>query len=369
MRTIEELLMDAKNHRVIEFLYKNQKKLVLYGASSVCDRFLKQAARYDLPIDYIIDSDPAKKGKNLHGIEIKHVDEILSEIKQLKILITTSYVYSVIEFLHSKGVVNEDIYVPNKYDIYTGVATGFQYYHAYLSPVDMYINKEHYLNAYNLLCDNKSKKIFCALLQYRLYGTYCTDGTIYNDDMSYFNNDFVHLGTEECFCDIGALEGDSIIGFIAKCNNQYQKIYAIEANQSACKKMEGRIINDQNKDSIEILNFGVGEKRETISYDGFTSYQGDENLEIFPLDEILKDRHVTIIKMDIEGMEMDALRGGINIIQTQKPILAICIYHLVTDIWEIIEYLHSILPEYKFCIEQPFHTHLTETVLYAFLNQ
>lgn len=367
MKTIEELLTDAKNHRMIEFLYKNQKKLVLYGASSACDGFLKQAARYDLPIDCIIDSNPAKKGENLHEIEIKHVDEILPEIKQLKFLITTSYVYSVIEFLHSKGVADEDIYVPNRYDIYTGRFGGFPYYHAYLSPVDIYLNKEHYLNAYNLLCDDKSKKIFCTLLQYRLYGTYCIDGAIYNEDMSYFNNDFVHLGTDEYFCDIGALEGDSIIGFIEKCNNQYKKIYAIEANQSACKKMKERIINDRNKDSIEILNFGVGEKRETISYDGFTSYQGNEKLEIFPLDEILKNKPVTIIKMDIEGMELDAIRGGINIIQTQKPVLAICIYHLVTDIWEIIEYLHSILPEYKFCIEQPFHTYMIETVLYAFL--
>lgn len=368
MKTIEELLNDAKNHRVIQFLYKNPKKLVLYGASSVCDRFLKQAVRYDFPIDCIIDSDIKKKGKDLHGIKIKHVDEILPEIKQYKFLITTSYVYSVIEFLRSEGVDDEDIHVPNKYDIYTGTATGFQYFHAYLSPVDMYVNKNHYLTAYNLLCDNKSKKMFCALLQYRLYGTYCTDGTIYNDDMSYFNNDFVHLGTEECFCDVGAYKGDSIIGFIKKCNNQYQKIYAIEASQNAYQKMKEYIMNDQNKDSIDILNVGVGQKRETISYDGFTSYQGNESLEIFPLDEILKNKPVTIIKMDIEGMELDALRGAVNIIQAQKPVLAICIYHLVTDIWEIIEYLHSILPEYKFCIEQPFHTHLTETVLYAFLD-
>ncbi len=72
--------------------------------------------------------------------------------------------------------------------------------------------------------------------------------------------------------------------------------------------------------------------------------------------------------MDIEGMEMQALEGAKEIIMTQKPKLAICVYHLIRDIWQIQEKLMQFVPEYQFCLEQPVHVSMSETVLYAFVG-
>lgn len=66
-------------------------------------------------------------------------------------------------------------------------------------------------------------------------------------------------------------------------------------------------------------------------------------------------------------MEKDALEECRQTIKKQKPLLAVCIYHLVNDIWYLCNLIHQILPEYKFCIEQSLNECLGETVLHAYI--
>ena len=73
---------------------------------------------------------------------------------------------------------------------------------------------------------------------------------------------------------------------------------------------------------------------------------------------------ITFIKMDIEGSEIPALRGAKEIIETQKPKLAICVYHKPEDIWEIPELILDYVPEYRLYLRHYSITY-TETVLYA----
>lgn len=83
------------------------------------------------------------------------------------------------------------------------------------------------------------------------------------------------------------------------------------------------------------------------------------------LSEWCKENNVqaTFIKMDIEGAELDALRGAEELIKANKPKLAICLYHHVHDLWTIPLYVKSLVPEYKlFCRE---NRSGTEFVMYA----
>jgi hypothetical protein len=55
---------------------------------------------------------------------------------------------------------------------------------------------------------------------------------------------------------------------------------------------------------------------------------------------------VTMIKMDIEGAEYDALLGARQTIQRDRPILAICVYHTQNDIWRIPLLIRELVPNY-----------------------
>lgn len=80
--------------------------------------------------------------------------------------------------------------------------------------------------------------------------------------------------------------------------------------------------------------------------------------------------------MDIEGAELNALKGAKETILRDKPKLAICLYHSDNDMLDIPEYIHSLVPEYKLYIRQHseseqdnddirFGFFIIETVLYA----
>jgi hypothetical protein len=84
------------------------------------------------------------------------------------------------------------------------------------------------------------------------------------------------------------------------------------------------------------------------------------------LDDFLSEkeqREITYIKLDIEGAELEALKGMKKIIATCKPKLAICIYHKPTDLWTIPLFIRSLNPSYKLYIRQ--HDRVHETVCYA----
>lgn len=82
-------------------------------------------------------------------------------------------------------------------------------------------------------------------------------------------------------------------------------------------------------------------------------------------DEITE--YVTFIKMDVEGAELESLKGATSILIKDKPRLAICIYHKKEDLSEIPQYLLSVVPEYRFVVRH-YNAKPWETVLYAYVN-
>jgi hypothetical protein len=69
--------------------------------------------------------------------------------------------------------------------------------------------------------------------------------------------------------------------------------------------------------------------------------------------------------MDIEGYELDALKGAERLIKKNKPKLAISIYHKPEDFFEIPLLLKRFVPEYKIYIKHHAPFQAIETVCYA----
>ena len=70
-------------------------------------------------------------------------------------------------------------------------------------------------------------------------------------------------------------------------------------------------------------------------------------IQVMSLDDIIGQENVDFIKMDIEGAEMDAVRGGREAIARHKPRLAIAVYHELENARQVCQLLREIRPDYQ----------------------
>lgn len=73
---------------------------------------------------------------------------------------------------------------------------------------------------------------------------------------------------------------------------------------------------------------------------------------------------VNVIKLDVEGAELSALKGAERVIREFRPALIVCLYHKPEDMFEIPLYLSELVRNYKFYLAHS-SCQFMDTILYA----
>jgi predicted transposase YdaD len=68
--------------------------------------------------------------------------------------------------------------------------------------------------------------------------------------------------------------------------------------------------------------------------------------------------------MDIEGAEMEAIKGGADTILSRSPKLALSVYHKTRDLYEIPLLVHQLNPSYRLYLRH-FGNYFDDTLLLA----
>ena len=176
---------------------------------------------------------------------------------------------------------------------------------------------------------------------------------------------------DEIIVDAGAFDGKTETEIFRWGGVNVRKIYAFEANPANFEQCKEYYMENGYDEKVEFIEKGLWDKKAVMwigngksSSDSSVSQEGKSKIEVTTLDSEVREDKVTFIKMDIEGAELNALKGAKKTIIKNKPRLAICIYHKPEDIYEIPEYLLSLVPEYKFWIRH-YTSNCWETILYA----
>lgn len=186
-------------------------------------------------------------------------------------------------------------------------------------------------------------------------------------EQQYFDLSGLPHEEKEVFVDAGCFDGLSVRGFLKWSGGKYESIMAFEPDKKCYEQCRDQL---KDVDKLVLVDKGVWSSREVLSFhatgasDSAVSCDGEVQIETVQLDEVLGDRKVTFLKMDIEGAEKEALTGAGKIIKECRPKLAISIYHKPEDIWELPELILDICPDYKFYMRH-YSLRDAETVLYA----
>ena len=146
--------------------------------------------------------------------------------------------------------------------------------------------------------------------------------------------------------DIGSNYGCHSIGVAnhIKNENGSGKVYSFDIQKEITKIFKENVSMNSLDNYINIYEYGLGDKNENKDFVTPTNYDNNENpgglsllnqnlsdqykkdsITVKRLDDLYID-NISLIKIDIEGYELEALEGGINTIRKNKPIILIEIW-------------------------------------------
>lgn len=220
------------------------------------------------------------------------------------------------------------------------------------------------------------------------YQNYCVIDTFVTEQYRY--KDVVKVESGEIFLDCGAGFGDTALWAY---QNGAKQVYCFEPSDTNLPQLKDNLernhypsnglfayaLSDEAKTVEFFTGFGIstcsriaGDKEHRIYQERQANHTKATNIEMtltkvpcVKLDDFCQEQAIepTFIKMDIEGAEYDALRGGQELIKRLKPKLAICLYHSEQDMWRIPLLIKQMVPEYKlYCRKNHVYG---EFVLYA----
>jgi FkbM family methyltransferase len=337
--------------------------LVIFGAGHLGKQVFEgvRKAGYS-PIAYV-DNDAAKHGTQLNGLPILHPNVLEDCTKPVLIAIhNNTSVKPQLAELNCKAVTYVEMFrqhaecFPEEKRM-----AGTPAFVARLAELpELTLRRAH-----DLLADERSRLEFHGLVEW--HGGNNIELLPHSPaSETYFPPDLFKPTDHEVFVDCGAYDGDTIAAFLQKTDGAFWSIYAFEPDFLNFSKLQQRTLF-----TIIKKPWAVGKENSVIPFlaDGSAGAHVDEkalhNVQVVTLDSALPEfPPPTIIKMDIEGSEADALQGAAQLIAQHKPILAIAAYHHYWDLWELPLLIHKLSPDYKIFLRR-YAEDCWETVYYA----
>jgi FkbM family methyltransferase len=219
-----------------------------------------------------------------------------------------------------------------------------------------------------LWADEASRHEYLAQVRWRLHFDFAglpgpAAGPIY------FRDELRQPLSDEIFVDCGAYDGDTVRSFLQHTGSRFKKIFAFEPDPANFAKLQATAALDPR---ITAVQAAVGRTKGMIPFSAegnasSSTGKGATHVECVALDQNLKECP-TLIKMDIEGFEPEALAGAREILRRDAPALAICVYHAQDHLWKIPLQIHAYNRNYKFYL-RPHVYDVWDLVCYAIPHQ
>lgn len=360
--TIEQMKSDLGN--MID-------KIVLYGAGSAGIAFLHYLRDVGIQPVYFADGNASKWGTTCEGLLVIDYKDIVKMVGADALVIVTintdgkKYCKSFEEALRIGGHEGvhknlKEVGCQNVID-YTYFRNCRKLFHGdkYNLPScsDVYLMEQHerdLCEAYSLLEDDKSREVFEKLVRFRMLDDSIQIPTEVQDKQ-YFEYEFFPKRNDEIFVDCGAFDGISLKTFLKENNYQFKKYYGIEPDADNYIKLRNYIASlpDVIQSKTVITNKAVYDEQKKLKLynlngpGSFVADIGMQEIEAIKIDDIVDEDGATYIKMNIEGSELQALKGAEQTIKKYKPKLAIAGYHKTWDLWEVPKAIYAKEQSYK----------------------
>lgn len=340
-----------------------QRRAAVFGAQRLGETVAESLQNAGHAVAAFVDNGTSKHGSRIRDVVVQPLSAL--DDKMLPIVIaTTRFTSSITRQLESEGFRHILPYAvmslvdPERYPDeipYIGIQQDFADHLA------------NYLGLFMVLSDEKSRRVLDGLISYRLdYDARQADTVADEYARQYFDAQLIVFNGKDVFVDLGGYDGDTAEKFIQYSEGAYTKIYVFEPDENLLRRAAQRLQNYRN---VELVPAGAYSRDGELHFaasgrtNGSICEAGELVIPVRSLDGALAEAP-TLIKMDIEGAESEALRGAATLLRTARPRLAIAAYHYAPDLWRLVDVVRELNPNYQFYLRHYSETGL-ESVIYA----
>jgi FkbM family methyltransferase len=228
--------------------------------------------------------------------------------------------------------------------------------------------------AFDLWEDDASRAEYVAQVRFRLNADF--DALPHPvGHPQYFPDDLYAWSDDEWIVDGGAYDGDSVGMVSSKYGERFGHILALEPDPGNFARLQAAVtaLPSAVRAKVDCRQVALGSERSTLYMDATATAAsvtsvapaaGTIAVRAETLDDLVEGAIPTLIKLDIEGFEVDALEGGRQTIERHAPALAVCVYHRQDHLWKIPLLLREWRDDYAFFL-RPHNEEGWDLVCYA----
>lgn len=351
-------------------LFKNLNQLYIYGTGSFANDIFEVLINNSIEIQGFIDH--SARQKVFKGFEVFQPDYLPLEARKSSTVVIGIHnpearTGEIIDRLFSMEY-GQIITPIELYDSF-GKELGDRYWLTSRSFYEGFVKEIE--TARNLLSDRFSRDLFQSILHFRLSGNY-HQLPAPQLQVQYLPPDLPTWKLPMRLMDCGAFTGDTLESMLAK-GILIEAYAAYEPDKLNFQNLVETISHSKVNQAFlwpcgvfsttTQLRFSTGRGQASL-----ISNDGETTIQCVSLDDSAPHFLPTLIKMDIEGAEYDALLGAEKLIAASQPGLAICVYHSPSHLWDIPLLINDIAQRHGIKYDYYLRTHCFntfETVFYA----
>ena len=311
------------------YLQKVKKPIALYGMGDGAEKVIRYLQGVGRRPDAVFASDDFVRGQSFLGYRVRKYAELAAEYGDFIVLVSFGTQRQEVIDNILRIAAEQETYAPNVPLFGEGL---FDY--------DYFLRYESELTqVYDNLADEKSREVFIQLCDYNISGkiSYLMAATTPKAEADCL----LGLGSDEVYLDLGAYNGDTVQEFANTVQGSYRQILAVEPDGKNFAKLQK---NTAHLPNIEYLNYGIWQERAELFFsskagrNSALATSGNRSVQCLGIDEIQREyaaAPISLIKMDVEGVEKQALTGGADTLQNYRPKLAVSAYHRNEDLFAL----------------------------------
>ena len=338
-------------------LKAEKRPIFIYGMGDGALKIMAVFRQEGIIPDGIFASDEFVRGHSFEGYKVHKLSEVEAMVDDFVIVLAFAAGYQSlvdkIKDLYSRHT----LYVPD-----VPVAGGGLFTYDFCKK-----NAEKIQEVYDSLEDDYSRQVYANIINFKISGDIKYLDSV-TTPKSEIYKDIIKPGSHEVYVDLGAYNGDTIREVLEFTKGRYAGIYAMEPDWKNYKKLAKFIDGMHNVKAYHAAAWCTDTELPFASKAGRQSAitaESDYTVEALTVDTILEEKAPSIIKMDVEGFEREAIWGASQSIGHYSPKLMIALYHRNEDIFELPLLIKNMNPEYKLYIRHQLYIPAWETNLYA----